>query len=295
MSEFLRGVGVALVTPFKDSGEVDLETLDKLIDYVIEGGVDYVVALGTTAETPTLTVVERNTVFKRIKTTINGRVPIVIGIGGNCTTSIIKDFGNFDMTGVEAILSVTPYYNKPSQEGLCRHYSALAEIAPRPLILYNVPSRTGVNLAPETVLRLAGEHDNIIALKEACGDVAQFDTLLEKRPKGFIVLSGDDAMTLPLIKRGGDGVISVAANVFPSQINNVTKSALNGDFDKANSGWSEISELTAMMFEEGNPTGVKAAMAIKGLISNNLRLPLIPSSEGLYERMRTLMESKRLE
>lgn len=292
MGNILAGVGVALVTPFKDNGDIDFDALEGLVAHVIDGGVDYIVSLGTTAETPTLAPTERQAVLECVKSSAAGRLPVVIGIGGNDTASVIRDFDKFDMSGVEAILSVTPYYNKPSQEGLYRHYAELAKKAPRPLILYNVPSRTGVNLTAETSLRLARDFGNIIAVKEACGDIEQFERLLDGRPQDFAVVSGDDCMTLPLIERGGDGVISVVANAVPAQIKKMTAYALDGNMDGARKEWERMSLLASMMFEEGNPAGVKAALVAKGLISANLRLPLVPASEDLSRRIRNEMETQ---
>ncbi len=285
MKPFPSGLGVALVTPFGENGDIDFDALGGLVDYVIGGGVDYIVALGTTAETPTLSAGERNAVTAFIRTRNAGRVPIVVGIGGNCTASVVRDICACDLEGISAILSVTPFYNKPSQRGLYEHYKTISEASPLPVILYNVPGRTGVNMAPSTTLRLARDFDNIIAVKEASGNVAQFEELLAGRPDGFHVLSGDDSLALQLIGRGGDGLISVAANAYPERISAMIDAAMAQDKGAAEGYWNEIAELVSALFAEGNPTGVKAALSIRGLISNRLRLPLVSASDELYGRI----------
>ena len=290
MKPFPKGLGIALVTPFLKNGDIDFPALDALVDHVIDGGVDYLVVLGTTAETPALFPHERDAVLARVKTHNAGRLPVVVGIGGNNTAGVINAIQNCDLEGVSAILSVTPFYNRPSQRGLYEHYKAIAEASPLPVILYNVPSRTSVNMLPETTLRLAREFPNIIAIKEAYGEMAQFEELLAGRPDGFSVISGDDATALPLIERGGDGLISVAGNAFPEYISRMISEGFKGESQKAGLAWENINDLVKCLFEEGNPTGVKAALSIKGKIHNVLRLPLVESSESLYGRIGQLVK-----
>ncbi|MCD8185642.1 MAG: 4-hydroxy-tetrahydrodipicolinate synthase [Rikenellaceae bacterium] len=283
----LMGTGVALVTPFDKNKEIDYPALGRLVDYVIAGGADYLVALGTTAETPTLSSEEKKSVASFIRTQNAGRVPLVLGIGGNNTREVIRQIQEYDLEGVEAILSVTPYYNKPSQEGIFQHYLALAESSPRPLILYNVPARTGVNMTAETTLRLA-RHENIAAIKEAAGNIPQISYILRDKPEDFLVISGDDNMALPLIALGGDGIISVAANAYPEPVSRMVQLSLAGDFGRAAAIQLQILECIETLFSEGNPVGVKAALHLKGLIQNELRLPLMACSDGLCEKLEEL-------
>ncbi len=290
----LRGVGVALVTPFRPDKNIDFDALGRLVDYVIEGGVDYLVALGTTAETPTLFPDERTAVLDHVKKCAAGRVPVVAGIGGNNTANVIRAIEACDTDGISAILSVTPFYNRPTQRGLYEHYKAIAAASSLPVILYNVPSRTGINMLPETTLKLAHDIDNVVAIKEAAGNVEQFEELLKGRPAGFAVVSGDDNMALPLIERGGDGLISVAANAFAVYYSQMIKKALSGDTKAAYADWDMISAVTRALFDEGNPTGVKAALAVRNIINNVLRLPLVESSGALYRKIENLIKEGRL-
>ncbi len=290
----LRGVGVAMVTPFKPDKSIDFNAINLLIEHIIGGGVDYIVSLGTTAETPTLFPDERMAVLEHVKKCVGGRVPVVAGIGGNNTANVMKAIGDCDLSGVAAVLSVTPFYNRPSQRGLYEHYKAIAEVSPLPVILYNVPSRTGVNMLPETTLRLAHDFENIVAIKEAAGKVEQFEELIAGRPAGFGIVSGDDNMALPLIERGGDGLISVAANAFPAQYSRMITSALNGNMAEAHSRWEPLEQITRALFDEGNPTGIKAALAVKGIIGNTLRLPLVESSPELYAKIEGLIRKEGL-
>lgn len=294
MKPFPSGLGVALVTPFDANGGIDFEALGNLVDHVIAGGVDYIVALGTTAETPTLSPEERHEVTECIRKRNAGRVPLVLGIGGNCTASVVRDIQASDLEGISAILSVTPFYNKPSQRGLYEHYKAVAGASELPVILYNVPGRTGVNMLPATTLKLAREFENIIAVKEASGNVAQFEELLEGRPDEFHVLSGDDSLALQLIERGGEGLISVAANAYPAQISAMIGAAMAQDRVAAEKIWRDMEPIVVSLFVEGNPTGIKAALSVKGLVSNVLRLPLVPASDKLYNRIKGLAESAGL-
>ena len=282
MIEKLKGLGVALVTPFTSSGEVDYPALDRLVDYVIEGGVDYLVVMGTTGETPTLTLPERVAVLRAVKARNAGRLPLVVGVGSNDTARVVELIDQTNLDGVDAILSVTPFYNKPSQRGLFEHYKYIAERSPRPIILYNVPGRTGVNMEAETTLRIARECPNVVAIKEASGNLEQIRSVIEGAPKGFLVISGDDSLALPIMKAGGVGVISVAANAFPRYFATLIGEQERGGSKENDAMFEQIRPTIKMLFAEGNPPGVKAALAIKGVIDNNLRLPLVPISEELY-------------
>lgn len=294
MIPFPAGLGVALVTPFKDNGEIDFTALDALVDHVIDGGVDYLVALGTTAETPALFPDERKAVLARVKQRNAGRKPIVAGIGGNNTAAVVAALKDFDLSGVDAVLSVTPYYNRPSQRGLYEHFRAVAEAAPVPVILYNVPGRTGVNMTADTTLRLARDTENILAVKEASGNLEQISEIIDNRPDGFHVLSGDDSLAVEIIKRGGEGVISVAANAYPSYMEEMISAAMSQDFNRAEELWQRGMPLVKSLFVEGNPTGVKAALNLKGIISNNLRLPLVKSTDELQDRIAQLAKEAGL-
>lgn len=290
MKTNIGGVGVALVTPFTSNLEVDFTALDKLVEHVIEGGADYLVALGTTAETPTLSAREKRAVADRILRANDGRKPVVAGIGGNSTAEVVFAVKEFDFKGFDALLSVTPYYNKPSQEGIYQHYKAVSGASPVPVILYNVPGRTGVNMTAQTTLRLARDFENIVAVKEASGNLSQAAYILRDRPEGFAFISGDDNSTLPIIAMGGDGVISVAANAFPEKFCDMVHYAMDGDFKTAANLHLQLTEATDLLFKEGNPTGVKAALYLKGIVENYLRLPLIPSSQELEADIKSQME-----
>lgn len=290
MHKDIHGVGVALVTPFDKSGNVDYPALGRVVDFVTGGGVDYLVALGTTAETPTLNDRERKSVLAFIKERNAGRRPLIVGCGGNDTAEVVRCVNGIDLSGVDAVLSVTPYYNKPSQEGIYQHYKRIAGESPVPVILYNVPARTGINMTAETTLRLAHDVRNIIGVKEACGTVAQLAQILCGRPARFKVISGDDIMALPLVAMGGDGVISVAANAFPHAMRRMVAAAERGDNAEASDAFRKLFCPLEFLFCEGSPTGIKAALAIRGIIENNLRPPLLPASKELMERMRAAME-----
>jgi 4-hydroxy-tetrahydrodipicolinate synthase len=291
--DILRGTGVALVTPFKADGSVDFDSLQKLINFVIEGGVQYVVSLGTTGETPTLSKEEKLEIVQVTFATVAGRVPVVIGIGGNNTNEILKDLETFPVEKAAAILSASPYYNKPSQEGIYQHYRAMAMATNRPILLYNVPGRTGSNIAPSTVVRLANDFENIDGIKEASGNMAQCMQLLRDTPQDFMVVSGDDNLTLAQIACGMDGVISVAANCFPKDFSAMVNAALDNDFVTARSLNNKLLTGYDLLFAENNPAGVKAFLAELGIIENNLRLPLVPLSDRIHEQVREYMESLR--
>ncbi len=285
----LKGLGVALVTPFTEDGRVDYNGLANIIDYVIEGGVDYIVALGTTAETPTLYMPERAVIAMFITNHIAGRVPLVMGVGGNSTSEVLDQLREFDLRGADAILSVTPYYNKPSQEGLYQHFKVVAENSPLPIILYNIAGRTGVNMSVETTLRIARDFDNVIGVKEASGNLEQIYRVIDERPEGFMVLSGDDALTLDIAKRSGEGVISVAANVFPKKMSHFMSLLKEKRFDEAEAAYAPLSDAVDALFEEGNPTGVKCAFQAMGIISSRMRLPLVAGSKELEEKFKKLI------
>lgn len=286
----LRGTGVALVTPFKADGKVDFDALGKVIDFVIRDGVEYVVTLGTTGETPTLDKAEKIDIINYTYERVNGLVPVVVGIGGNDTAALVKDLETFPLEKAYAILSASPYYSKPSQEGLYQHYKTLAANTSKPIILYNVPARTGRNLSAETTIRLS-EIDNIAGIKEASGDLAQCMQILRDKHPDFLVVSGDDALALPQIACGMDGVISVAANAFPKAFSEMVRHCLQCDFKTAKGLNDQLIGAYELLFAENNPAGVKAAMAIMGLLENYLRLPLVPLSKGLYDRIQQFVNS----
>ena len=268
---------------------MDYPALARTIDYIIDGGVDFIVALGTTAETPTLYLHERAVVAMFIKNHIAGRVPLVIGVGGNSTSEVLDQLREFDLRGADAILSVTPYYNKPSQEGLYQHFKTVSEHSPLPIILYNVPGRTGVNMTAATTIRIAGDFPNVIGIKEASGKIDQIQEILDWRSRDFLVLSGDDALTLDLMSRGADGVISVAVNAFPRKMMTCIDLAKKGDFEGAHKAYECLEEAVTALFAEGNPTGVKCAMSVLGLIGNTPRLPLVPGTPQLEARFKELI------
>ncbi|NLX81164.1 MAG: 4-hydroxy-tetrahydrodipicolinate synthase [Proteiniphilum sp.] len=282
------GLGVAIVTPFNSDESVDYESLGKLIEFQISSGTDYIVALGTTAETPTLTAKEQKEIVRFIVKTVEGRIPIVVGIGDNCTSSLLEKVQTIDLTGVSAILSVTPYYNKPTQEGLYRHFCALSKVSPLPIILYNVPGRTGVNMCAETTIRIAKECKNVIATKEASGNLTQIKQIIDEAPEGFNVISGDDAITTDVVLSGGIGVISVFGNAYPKEMKWLVDSALKERTSAAREKMeNDFNELFHLMFVEGNPAGVKALLEMKGLANNVVRLPLVTVTEGTKAKIQT--------
>ena len=289
LRETLKGTGVALITPFKKDKSIDFTALENLIDIQIAGGLDYLVSLGTTGESVVLSDEEKIEVFNCTVKKVNGRVPIVIGIGGSDTAAVIKSFSKFDLTKVVAILSVTPYYNKPSQEGLFQHYVALADLAPKPILLYNVPGRTGRNMTAATTLRLAS-HPNIAGIKEAVSELTQMIAILKDRPSNFLVVSGDDEMVMAQIACGCDGFISVAANAFPKPFSDMIGFAMAGDFSMAKRVNDLLVEGYTYMFEENNPSGIKAFMFEQGLIENELRLPLVPVSAPLQAKIHNYLQ-----
>lgn len=282
----LDGLGVALATPFNDDKSIDFDALQGLIDHVINGGCDYIVALGTTAETPTLSLDEKILLTDFIRINVQDRVPLVIGIGGNNTLKVCESLKNRNLNGYSAILSVTPYYNKPNQQGLFEHYRVLAENSPLPLILYNVPGRTGVNLSANTTLKLAQEFNNIVAIKEASGKIDQCKEIINNAPEGFSLISGDDAATCDIMNLGGKGVISVLANAFPTQLKTLVNVCSKADWNTAKKHQDSLKDIIAPLFEEGNPVGIKATLAQLGLAKNVLRLPLVPASPFLCDKIK---------
>ena len=288
------GTGVALVTPFRKQQEtVDFTKLESLIENIITSGADYIVALGTTSEAATMTENERAAVQSFIVETVSGRIPVMLGLGGNNTLSLSDTIARTNFDGISGLLSVTPYYNKPNQRGLLAHYRTVAEASPVPVIMYNVPGRTGVNLTAETTLTLANECPNIIGIKEASGNMAQVMELLRNRPAGFRVISGDDALTYPMIALGADGVISVMANALPKEMSDMVHLALKGDLKRALPLHYRMLPLMNAIFEEGNPTGIKALLEIEGMITNVLRLPLVKASKPLSNKLTSLYNEFR--
>lgn len=273
----LMGMGVALVTPFKKNYAVDFDALRKLVEYQIEGGVDYFVVLGTTGETPTLSDEEKQMVIKTILEVNAGRKPIVLGIGGNNTMGVVEQIKRQDFEGIDAILSVAPFYNKPSQAGIYQHYKTIAESTTMPVILYNVPGRTGVNISAETTIRLSHDFENIVAIKEASGNFRQIDEIIKNKRSDFMVISGDDGITFPLIALGAVGVISVVGNAFPKEFGRMVRLALHGDLSGAREIHYRFVEMIEVLFADGNPAGVKSVLSCMGMIENVLRLPLVPT------------------
>ena len=285
----LTGTGVALITPFNEDGSVDFVSLERLIDFVIDGGVNYVVTLGTTGETPTLSKEEKKEIINQTFQFVEGRVPVVVGIGGNNTREVIKEMESLPIEKAEAILSASPYYNKPSQEGLYQHYKAIAASTTKPIILYNVPGRTGSNIAASTTVRLANEIENISGIKEASGNMTQCMQILRDKPQEFLVVSGDDNLALAQIACGMRGVISVVANCFPKEFSELVSHALKDDFNSARKLNNILLQGYELLFTENNPAGVKAFCAELGVIKNHLRLPLVPLSEGIHKQVKAYL------
>lgn len=285
----LRGTGVAIITPFQADFSIDYIALDRIIDFVIGGGVEYIVTMGTTGETPTISKKEKRAIIEYTYEKVDGRVPVVVGVGGNNTAELVEELGSLPLEPATAVLSASPYYSKPSQEGLFQHYKILAAASPKPLLLYNVPGRTGRNLTAATTIRLAREVKNIGGIKEASGDMAQCMEILRDRPEDFLVVSGDDALAFPQIAVGMDGVISVAANSWPKNFTEMIRLALKGDLKAAKAINDKLIAGYEIIFAENNPAGVKAAMSELKLIGNHVRLPLVPLSEGVHARLRGYM------
>ena len=284
------GTGVAVVTPFTDDLKVDFKSLQNLINYLIDSDIRYLVAMGTTAESPTISVDEKKQIFDCFVETVSGRVPLIMGLGGNDTMALQRALQQLDTTGFSAILSVSPYYNRPTQEGIYQHYKALDAVTPLPLILYNVPGRTSSNINAETTLRIAHDCTNVIGIKDAGGDLEQGKAVLDGRPDDFIVLSGDDETAIPLIQSGAEGVISVIAGGFPRFFSKGVAAALKGDENKANEIATLAQPIIDLLFVEGNPGGIKTVLHQRGLIENQLRLPLVPVSDSVTSKLRTYVD-----
>jgi 4-hydroxy-tetrahydrodipicolinate synthase len=285
-----RGTGVAIITPFKNDSSIDFAAFGRVINHVINGGVNYIIAMGTTGESVTLNKDEKQALISYVVEVIDNRIPLVVGIGGNNTQEVIDCVRHADLTGVDGILSVVPYYNKPSQRGLFQHFKAIATCSPIPVILYNVPGRTCSNISSETCLELAHECENIVAVKEASGDIAQIMRIIKDKPDNFSVISGDDMMTIPIIAAGGSGVISVLANAFPAQCSDLVSQSLKYNFKSAREIQFRFMEIIELLFIEGNPAGIKAMLNIMNLCQNYLRLPLIPVSRPTYIRIQKAMD-----
>ena len=290
ITDKFTGVGVALITPFDNKGSVDFAALANIIERVMTGGVDYILALGTTSEVPTLTAAERVAVARFIRQRVDGRVALMVGIGGNCTADVVATIKSWDFTGYDAILSVNPYYNKPNQEGLFRHFKAISEASPLPIMLYNIPGRTGVNMAPQTVARIVAACPNVFGIKEASGNVEQMEAVCKAVAavrEDFILVSGDDGLTIEAIRRGGKGVLSVLGHLYPEAVKSITTLALEGNYDKAEYELGRLGAIIDSLFVEGNPVGIKNALATKNICTPTVRLPLAEASVELDIRQRT--------
>lgn len=286
-----KGLGIALVTPFNTDGSIHFEQLEQLVETQIKEGVDFLCVLGTTAETPCLTPDEKRAVIETVKRVNAGRVPLLLGAGTNSTTAVIDYLQTEDLTGFQGVLIVTPYYNKPSQEGLYCHFKAIAEASPLPIVLYNVPGRTAVNLTAETTLRIANDCPNVVAIKEASGNVAQIDTIIENAPEGFEVLSGDDAITFELLTIGAVGVISVVGNAYPADFGKMIHKAIAGDYTAALNIHRKFSKVYPLLSTDGNPSGIKALMAILQKAENRVRLPLVPVRETTFNELEAFVQN----
>lgn len=281
----LRGTGVAIVTPFKNDSSIDFKALGQIINHVIRGGVNYIVLMGTTGETSTLTTDEKHALVTFVAESIDKRVPLVVGMGGNSTQEVINHISEVNFDEIDAILSVAPYYNKPSQRGIFQHFKAIATACPVPVIMYNVPGRTASNISADTCLDLANECENIIGVKEASGDINQIMKIVRNKPENFLVISGDDLMTIPIIAAGGAGVISVLANVYPAECSEIVSNALKNNFKSAREIQFRFIEAVELLFADGNPSGAKAFLSIMNLCQNNLRLPLVPVNRTIFSRI----------
>lgn len=286
---YFHGLGVALVTPFMQNGAVDFAAVAKIVDNLIDGGVDYILVLGTTGETPTLSADERKALIRFVRDRVAGRVELMVGIGGNCTRDVVATLKTWDLSGYDAVLSVNPYYNKPNQEGLYQHFKAIAEASPLPVMLYNIPGRTGINMEPATIARLAKDFPNILGVKEASGNLEQMEQIKALTPSDFLLISGDDGLTVEVIKRGGIGLISVLANAYPAETKEVVSLATLGNIEEAEQKLKALDGIISSLFEEGNPVGIKTALHLKGVCSNTMRLPLVAGSEALQAKMKILI------
>ena len=294
MKNIFHGLGIALVTPFKQNGEIDYDALERLIEYQIENGADFFTILATTGESPCLSAEEKNELTKTIVKIVGGRVPILKYCGGNYTAAVVEEIRQTDWKGIDGILSICPYYNKPSQEGLYQHFKAIAEVSPLPIVLYNVPGRTGVNMKAETTVRIATDFPNVVAIKEAAGSLEQVDEIIKNKPKHFEVISGDDALTFPMIASGAAGVISVIGNALPKEFSRMIRLEFNGEYDVARIIHHQFTELYKLLFVDGNPAGCKALLNDMGMIENVLRLPLVPTRIETKQKMNDILKKMRL-
>ena len=284
-----KGLGIALITPFKSDGSIDYDALLRLVEYQIQNGIDFLCIMGTTAETPCLSADEKKALKQILVERVNGRVPLLMGCGGNNTAAVVQELQSNDWSGIDGVLSVCPYYNKPSQEGLYQHFKTIAQASPLPVVLYNVPGRTGVNMSAETTLRLAHDFDNIVAIKEASGNITQMDDIIKNKPDTFDGISGDDGITIPLITLGAVGVISVIGNALPAEFSRMVRMALNGEYEHARIIHHKFAELFKLLFVDGNPAGVKAMLHAMGMIENQLRLPLVPTRLTTMEKISAIL------
>ena len=289
-----KGLGVALITPFTQERKVDYTALKRLIEYQIDNGADFLCILATTGETPCLTIDEKNKITELVKQTVNGRIPILKYCGGNNTVAVVDEIKNSDWSGINGILSICPYYNKPSQEGLFQHFKAISEVSPLPIVLYNVPGRTGVNLKAETTVRLANHCSNIVGIKEASGSLEQMDEIIKNKPAQFDVISGDDSLAFSMIASGAAGVISVIGNALPKEFSRMIRLEFNGEYEPARRIHHMFTELYSLLFVEGNPAGVKALLSDMGYIENVLRLPLVPTTIKTKQKMAEVLKEIRI-
>ena len=294
MNNIFRGLGIALITPFTEDGAVDYESLSRLIDYQLENGADFFCILATTGETPCLTLAEKAQIKSAIVRQVAGRVPILMGCGGNNTAAVVEELKSGDFSGIDGVLSVCPYYNKPSQEGLYQHFKAIAAATELPVVLYNVPGRTGINLKAETTCRLARDCKNIVAIKEASGSLEQVDEIIKYKPNDFEVISGDDALTFPMIACGAVGVISVIGNALPKEFSRMIRLEFNGEFEAAQKIHHKFTDLYSLLFVDGNPAGVKALLTEMGFIKNQLRLPLVPTRVTTLQKISSIIKELKL-
>ena len=293
-TNIFKGLGIALVTPFKTDGSIDYVALKRLIEYQTDNGADFLCILGTTSESPCLDQEERAEIKRFVVEVNQGRLPVLMGCGGNNTKAVVKELQSFDLRGVDGILSVCPYYNKPSQEGLYRHFKMIADNCPLPVVLYNVPGRTGINLKSETTVRLANDCRNIVAVKEAGGSLEQVDEIIKNKPAHFDVLSGDDALTFPMIASGAAGVVSVIGNALPREFSRMIRLEFNGEYEPARKIHHRFTELYSLLFVDGNPAGVKALLHEMGFIENELRLPLVPTRVATVQKMAAILQEMRI-
>lgn len=293
MKNIFRGLGVALVTPFATNGDIDYKALENLVEYQLDNGADFLCILATTGETPCLSSEEKKELTTFIKSVVKGRVPILKYCGGNYTAAVVEEIKEADWQGIDGILSICPYYNKPSQEGLYQHFKAIAEVSPLPVVMYNVPGRTGVNMTAETTVRIATDFSNIVGIKEASGDLEQIDEIMKRKPNNFEVISGDDALTFPMIVSGAVGVISVIGNALPKEFSRMIRLEFNGEFEAARKIHHQFTELYKLLFVDGNPAGCKALLSDMGMIENVLRLPLIPTRIETKQKMNEILKGMR--